>query len=55
MAGINTYLSILILNVNVLNSSIEDTIWQTGLLRKTQKSAVYKRHTLFIETNTGLG
>jgi hypothetical protein len=31
MTGITTYLSILTLNVNRLNSPIKDTVWQTEL------------------------
>jgi hypothetical protein len=31
MTGITTYLSILRLNVNGLNSPLKDTVWQTGL------------------------
>jgi hypothetical protein len=56
MTGINTYLSILTLNVNGLNSPKKDTVWQTGLKRKTQQSVVYRRPTISLtETNTGLG
>jgi hypothetical protein len=36
MTGITTYLSILTLNVNGLNSPIKDTDWKTGLKRMTQ-------------------
>jgi hypothetical protein len=36
MTGITTYLSILTLNVNGLNSPSKDTIWKTGLKRKIQ-------------------
>jgi hypothetical protein len=33
----------------------EDTIWQTGLKRKIQKSDVYRRPISLKETSTGLG
>jgi hypothetical protein len=36
MSGIMTYLSILTLNVNRLNS--KDTDWQTGLKKNSQQS-----------------
>jgi hypothetical protein len=43
MIGITTYLSILALNVNGLNSPIKSYLCQTGLKKKTQQSAVYMR------------
>jgi hypothetical protein len=43
MAGITTYLSILTLNVNGLNSPSKDIIWKNRLKRKIQQSVVYKR------------
>jgi exonuclease III len=43
MTRITTYLSILMLNVNVLNPPSKDTIWQTGLKGKIQQSVVYRR------------
>jgi hypothetical protein len=52
MTGITTYLSILTLNVNGLNSPI--TVWQTGLKRKIQQSVVYRRHISLTETSTDL-
>jgi hypothetical protein len=55
MTGITTYLSILTLKVNGLNSPSKDTDWQTGLKRKIQQPVVYKRPILLIEINTGLG
>jgi hypothetical protein len=42
MTGITTYLSILTLNVNELNSPIRR---QSGLKRKIQQSAAYRRPT----------
>jgi hypothetical protein len=45
MTGITTYLSTLTLNVNGLKSPIKNTDWQTGLKRKTQQSAAYRRPT----------
>jgi hypothetical protein len=38
-----------------LTSSSKDTIWQTGLKRKIQQSAVYKRPISSTEINTDLG
>jgi hypothetical protein len=54
MAGITTYSSILTVNVNGLNYSIQDMIWQTALKKKIQQSVVYKRPTLLTDRNTGL-
>jgi hypothetical protein len=54
MTGITTYLSILTLNVNGLNSLIKRH-WQTGLKRKIQQSVVYRRPISLTETSTGLG
>jgi hypothetical protein len=45
MTGITTYLSILTLNINGLNSPSKDTDWQTGLKRKIQQYAAYRRST----------
>jgi hypothetical protein len=53
MTGITTYLSTLTLNVNGLKSPIKNTDWQTGLKRKTQQSAAYRRPTSSTEKNTG--
>jgi hypothetical protein len=55
MAGIATYLSVLTLNINGLNSPSKDTNWQTGLKRKTQQSVVYKKPRLQTEKNIALG
>jgi hypothetical protein len=33
----------------------KDTIWQTGLKRKIQQSAAYRRPISLTETSTGLG
>jgi hypothetical protein len=55
MAGITTYLSILTLNVNRLNSPSKNTIWQTGLKWKIWQYVVYKRPISLTETNTDLG
>jgi hypothetical protein len=56
MIGIMTYLSILTLNVNRLNSPVsKDTIWQTGLKRKIKQSVVYRRPISSTETSTGIG
>jgi hypothetical protein len=54
MAGITMSFSILMLNVNGLNSPSKDTIWQTGLKRKTQKYVVYEKPNLLAETDTVL-
>jgi hypothetical protein len=43
MTGITTYLSILTLNVNRLNSPIKDTNWETRLKRKVKQSSAYRR------------
>jgi hypothetical protein len=53
MTGITTYLSILTLNVNILNSPKKDTTWKTGLKRKIQHSAAYRIPISSTETNTG--
>jgi hypothetical protein len=53
MTGNTTYLSILTLNVNGLNSPQKDTDWQTGLKRKIQQSAAYRRPTSLTEISTG--
>jgi hypothetical protein len=55
MTGIDTYLSILILNVNGLNSPSKDTVWQTELKRKIQQSVAYRRPISSTEISTGLG
>jgi hypothetical protein len=52
--GFTTYLSILTLNINGLNSPSKDTNWQTGLKRKILQSATYRRPTSWTETSTGL-
>jgi hypothetical protein len=36
------------------NPPSKDTVWHTGLKKKTQQSAVYKRPTSFTDTNTVL-
>jgi hypothetical protein len=51
--GFTTYLSILTLNVNRLNSPSKDTTWQTGLKRKIQQSAAYSRPISLTVTRTG--
>jgi hypothetical protein len=53
MTGITKYLSILTLNINGLNSPIKDTDWETGLKRKIQQSAAYRRPTSSTEISTG--
>jgi hypothetical protein len=53
MTGITTYLSIITLTVNGLNSPPKDTNWQTGLKRKIQQSAAYRRPTSSTEISTG--
>jgi hypothetical protein len=53
MTGITIYLSILTLNINGLIHPSKDTDWQTGLKRKIQQSAAYRRPTSLIETSTG--
>jgi hypothetical protein len=55
MAGITTYLSLLTLNVNRLNSLTKNTVWQTGLERKIPQSVVSRRPTSLTETNSILG
>jgi hypothetical protein len=54
MAGITTYLSILTLNVNVLNSPIKRH-HLANWIKKERQPVVYKRPTLMTEINTGLG
>jgi hypothetical protein len=54
MSGITTYLTILTLNVNGLNSPSKDTDWQIGLKSKTQQYVVYKNPTLLTEINIAL-
>jgi hypothetical protein len=54
MAGITTYLSILVLNVTGLHTLIKRHHFANWIKRKTQKSVVYKRPTLLTEINTGL-
>ena len=41
----NTYLSIITLNVNGLNAPIKDTEWQMGFKNKSLQYAAYKRLT----------
>jgi hypothetical protein len=53
MTGITTYLSIVTLNINGLNPPTKDINWQTGLKRKIQQSAAYRRPTSSIEISTG--
>jgi hypothetical protein len=55
MAGITTYLSILTLNVNGLNSPIKRHHLANWKKRRIQQSVVYKRPISLTETNTGLG
>jgi hypothetical protein len=50
MAGITTYLSILTLNVNRLNSLIKNSL-ANWIKKEDPKSAVYKRPTLSTEIN----
>jgi hypothetical protein len=51
----HTYLSMLTLNINRLNSPIKRHHWQTGLKRKIQQSIVYRRPISLTETSTSLG
>jgi hypothetical protein len=55
MTVITTHLSISTLNVNGLNSPIEDSIGQSGLKRKIQQYVDYKRPISSTQTSTGLG
>jgi hypothetical protein len=55
MAGITSYLAILTLTVNGLNSPMENTVWKTRIKRKIQQSAVYRRPISSTETSIGLG
>jgi hypothetical protein len=55
MTGITTYLSILTLSVNRLNSSFKSIIWQTGLKRKIQQFVAYRRPISLTEISIGLG
>jgi hypothetical protein len=41
------------LNINGLNTPSKDTDWQTGLKRKIQQSAAYRRPTSLTEISTG--
>jgi exonuclease III len=50
MTGITTYLSILTLNVNGLNSPIKDTVWQTGL-KKEDPTICCLKETHLIDRN----
>jgi hypothetical protein len=43
MTGKTTYLSILTLNVNRLDPQSKEIVWQTGLKRKIQQAAAYRR------------
>jgi hypothetical protein len=54
MSGITTYISMLTLNVNVLNPPIKNTIWQNGLKRKIQQFFAYRRPNSLTETSIGL-
>jgi hypothetical protein len=38
-----------------LTTPSKDTVWQTGLKSKIQKSVVYKKPISLTETSTGLG
>jgi hypothetical protein len=42
-------------NVNRSTSPSKDTVWLTGLKRKIQQTAAYRRPISLTETNTGLG
>jgi hypothetical protein len=55
MAEITTYLSILTLDINGLNSLIKRLHLANWIKRKIQKHVVYKRPILLTEINTGLG
>jgi hypothetical protein len=54
MRGFTTYISILTMNVNGLNSPIKNTVWPPGLKRKIQQSVAYRRPISLTETSTGL-
>jgi hypothetical protein len=53
MAGITTYLSVIPVNVNRLNSTIITDCW-IGLKTKTQPFVAYKKYIPLAKTNTGL-
>ena len=49
---IGTYISIITLNVNVLNASAKHRDWLNGYKNKTHIYAVYKRPTSVLGTHT---
>ena len=49
---VNTYLSIITLNVNGLNAPKKDTDWMNGYKNKTHIYAVFKRPTSLLATQT---
>lgn len=51
MAKVSPLLSILTLNVNGLNSPMEDMQCLNGLVNKNQQYALYKRLTLDVRTH----
>ena len=48
--AIETYILIIILNVNGLNASTKDTYWLNGYKNKTHIYAVYKKPTSDLKT-----
>jgi hypothetical protein len=55
MTGITTYLSVLMLKVNGLNSPIKRHCLKNGFKRKIQQFVVYRRPFSLTEINIGLG
>jgi hypothetical protein len=55
LAGITTYLSILTLNFNELNSPFKRYQLAKGLKKKTLQSVIYKKPALQTETNIAQG
>jgi hypothetical protein len=55
MTGVTTYLSVLTLNFNELNSPIKGTVLQTGLKRKIQQFVAYRRPISLTEIRIGFG
>jgi hypothetical protein len=55
MTGITTYLSMVTLSVNRLNSPIKRHLLAKWIKRKIQQSVVYRRPISSTETSTGLG
>ena len=49
--AIGTYISLITLNVNVLNAQPKDTDWLNGYKNKTQIYAVYKKQTSDLKTH----